>query len=113
AAALAGVFEAINASIVRPPPPEPEPAPAPVEAAEPPPPPQPIVIEVPARGEPMQREERIRSIVILGAAVVLIGALVAVIILLVRRGREDLKAAASDQYVAEAYLNDLHGTTGQ
>lgn len=115
AAALNGVFENINAIIDRPPEPEPiaapEPEPAPVVA--PPPPQQPIVIEVPAAGsESMQREERIRSIIILVAAVVLIGALIAVIVLLVRRGREDLKAA-SDQYVAEAYLNDIHGVTGQ
>jgi hypothetical protein len=111
AGALAGVFEAINASIVRPPEPEPAPAPAAEPVAAPPPPP-PIVIEVP-RSDTLQREERIRSFVILGAALVLFAALVAVIVLLVRRGREDLKAAASDQYVAEAYLNDLHGATGQ
>lgn len=61
--------------------------------------------------EPVQQEERIRSMIIMLAAIVLIAALLAIIVLLIRRGHE-LRSAAQP-YVAEAYLNDIQGSTTQ
>ncbi|MGH8245578.1 MAG: FHA domain-containing protein, partial [Gammaproteobacteria bacterium] len=108
---LPRVFERINEVIDRPPEMEPKPV---QEAAvqQPPPPPAPVIIEVPVQPtESVNAEERVRSIIILVAAVVLVVALVAIIMLLIKRNRETRPAAAD--YVAEAYLNDIHGITGQ
>lgn len=105
---LPRVFERISEVIDRPPVVEPEPAPEPAVQ----PPPVPVIIEVPVQpAESVNAEERVRSIVILVAAVVLVGALVAIIILLIKRGRE--AQPSTGDYVAEAYLNDIHGITGQ
>ena len=74
---LHGVFQRINEIINKPPEPEPVPEPvqAPPAAVEAPapvvqaPPPAPLIIEVPAQS--MGQEERIRSIIIIAAAIIL------------------------------------------
>ncbi len=115
---LQNVFNRINKIINTPPEPEPVPEPAPVEpqpAPEPVPvepvaPPPPVIIEVPVQPiQAMGEEERIRSIIILVAASILIFALLAILILLLRRTRY-LKTT-EDEYVQEAYLNDINGYT--
>lgn len=84
--------------------PEPVQVPAPVvEQA----PPAPVIIEVPV--QTMGEEERIRSMIIIAAAIVLTLTLLAILILLIRRNRE-LKAG-SEVAVQEAYINDLQGKT--
>jgi pSer/pThr/pTyr-binding forkhead associated (FHA) protein/PBP1b-binding outer membrane lipoprotein LpoB len=110
---LQNVFEQINTIINTPPEPEPIPevvqppvveTPAPVVQA---PPPPPVIIEVPA--QTMGKEERIRSIIMIAAAIVLTITLLGILILLLRRNR-DLKAGANES-VQEAYINDLQGKT--
>ena len=111
---LQNVFEQINTIINTPPEPEivePAPvidAPAPVVQQQAPPPP-PVIIEVPA--QTMGQEERIRSIIMIAAAIVLTITLLGILILLLRRNR-DLKAVANES-VQEAYINDLQGKTDQ
>ena len=83
---LHGVFERINEIINKPP--EPEPVPEPVVAPPPvvevpvpvvaPPPAAPVIIEVPAQG--MGQEERIRSIIMISAAIILTITLLAILI---------------------------------
>ena len=111
---LQSVFEQINEIINTLPEPEPAPevvqpapvvvAPAPIIQQAPPPP---VIIEVPA--QTMGQEERIRSMIIIAAAIVLTITLLGILILLLRRNR-DLKAGA-DVTVQEAYINDLQGKT--
>ncbi len=109
---LQNVFEQIDKIINTPPEPEivePAPAieiPAPVIQQQAPPPP-PVIIEVPA--QTMGQEERIRSIIMIAAAIVLTITLLGILILLLRRNR-DLKAGANVA-VQEAYINDLQGKT--
>ncbi len=109
---LQNVFEQIDKIINKPVAPEivePAPvinAPAPVVQQQAPPPP-PVIIEVPA--QTMGQEERIRSIIMIAAAIVLTITLLGILILLLRRNR-DLKAGANES-VQEAYINDLQGTT--
>ena len=112
---LHGVFQRINEIINKPPEPEPVPEPvqAPPAAVEAPtpvvqaPPPAPLIIEVPAQS--MGQEERIRSIIIIAAAIILTITLLGILILLLRRNRE-IKAG-QEQFVQEAYINDLQGKT--
>lgn len=110
---LQNVFEQINKIINTPPKPEPAPEvlqPAPVESPpiiEQAPPPAPVIIEVPV--QTMGEEERIRSMIIIAAAIVLTLTLLGILILLLRRNRE-LKAGV-DTFVQEAYINDLQGKT--
>jgi len=112
---LQSVFEQINEIINTLPEPEPVPVvvqPAPVIEAPAPiiqqaPPPPPVIIEVPA--QTMGQEERIRSMIIIAAAIVLTITLLGILILLLRRNRE-LKAG-TDEFVQEAYINDLQGNT--
>ena len=112
---LQSVFEQINEIINTLPEPEPAPEvvqPAPVVVAPAPIiqqalPPPPVIIEVPA--QTMGQEERIRSMIIIAAAIVLTITLLGILILLLRRNR-DLKAGA-DVTVQEAYINDLQGKT--
>lgn len=112
---LQGHFEQINNIINTLPEPEPVPIvvqPAPVVEVPAPviqqvPPPPPVIIEVPA--QTMGQEERIRSMIIIAAAIVLTITLLGILILLLRRNR-DLKAGA-DVTVQEAYINDLQGKT--
>ena len=115
AADLHNVFEQIDKIINTPPEPEPAPevvhvapvieAPAPVIQQAPPPPP--VIIEVPAQS--MGQEERIRSIIMIAAAIVLTITLLGILIILLRRNR-DLKAGAVET-VQEGYINDLQGKT--
>lgn len=115
AADLKSVFEQIDKIINTPPEPEPvselvQIAPV-LEAPEPviqqAPPPPPVIIEVPAQS--MGQEERIRSIIMIAAAIVLTITLLGILIILLRRNR-DLKADASES-VQEGYINDLQGKT--
>lgn len=73
---------------------------------------QPIIIEVPAPvSQPITQESRTRSIIIIVAAVVLIATVLAILVLLVRRGRG--VAVAEAGFESEAFLNDIHGFTSQ
>lgn len=113
AADLHSVFEQIDKIINTPPEPEPIPevvqvapvieAPAPVIQQAPPP----VIIEVPVQS--MGQEERIRSIIMISAAIVLTITLLGILIILLRRNR-DLKAGAVET-VQEGYINDLQGKT--
>lgn len=111
AADLHNVFEQIDKIINKPP--EPEvvqvapviEAPAPVIQQAPAPPP--VIIEVPAQS--MGQEERIRSMIMIAAAIVLTITLLGILIILLRRNR-DLKTDAAET-VQEGYINDLQGTT--
>jgi len=107
---LGRVFEQIHAIIQEPSSAataaEPQSAPAPA------PPPQ-VIIEVPAQtGPAMDRGERIRSVIMIVAAAVMILAVLAILLLLLRRGR-GAGAGAAEEFVSEAYLNDIHGHTSQ
>ncbi len=113
---LQNIFRQINEIINTPPEPEPvaevvQPPPAPVEVPAPvvQPPPAPVVIEVPSQA--MGEEERIRSMIMIAAAIVLTLTLLGILILLLRRNRE-LKSDV-DEFVQEAYINDLQGKTDQ
>lgn len=102
------VFMQINAIINQPP----EPEPAPQTAAPPPAPSTPVIIEVPApSAKTISKEERIRSVIIIVAIVMLIASVLALLVILVRRsratGHEVIEA------VTEAFLNDIHGFTKQ
>ncbi len=73
---------------------------------------QPIIIEVPAPvSQPITQESRTRSIIIIVAAIVLIATVLAILVLLVRRGRGT--AVAETGFESEAFLNDIHGFTSQ
>ena len=112
---LQGVFEQINEIINTLPEPDPVPEvvqPEPVVQAPPPviqqaPPPPPVIIEVPA--QTMGQEERIRSMIMIVAAIVLTITLLGILILLLRRNRE-LKAG-EDNFAQDAFINDLQGKT--
>lgn len=69
--------------------------------------PSPVIIEVPVQS--MGEEERIRSIIIIAAAIVLTLTLLGILILLIRRSKE-LKAGG-EPVAQEAYINDLQGKT--
>tara|TARA_R110002096_G_scaffold61399_1_gene152571 strand:+ start:28019 stop:29794 length:1776 start_codon:yes stop_codon:yes gene_type:complete len=115
AADLQSVFERIDKIINTPPEPEAVaevvqvvPAiEAPVTVAQQAPPPPPVIIEVPAQS--MGQEERIRSIIMISAAIVLTITLLGILIILLRRNR-DLKISAVET-VQEGYINDLQGKT--
>ena len=109
---LPHVFEQINKIINTPPEPEvvpevvqpaPVAIPAPVIQA----PVAPVIIEVPV--QTMGEEERIRSMIMIAAAIVLTITLLGILILLLRRSRE-LKAGTSE-FAQEAYINDMQGKT--
>ncbi len=110
---LRQVFEQIDTIINEPP--EPEPAPTPIVQAVPAPapivqpPPPPVIIEVPTQA--MGEEERIRSIIMIAAAIILTLTLLAILFLLIKRHKE-LKAGV-EETVQEAYINDLSGKTSQ
>ena len=119
---LQNVFDRIHTAIDTPPEPEPGPEQAAPPVAPPPvpepvqvqpvAPPPPVIIEVPVQPSTalgMGKEERVRSIIILVAAGILIIALLAILILLLRRTR-GLKTG-EDEYIQEAYLNDINGYT--
>jgi len=109
---LPRVFEKISSVIDRLPEAEPEPPPVTVVQEPPAAAPAPVIIEVPVpAAASVNEEERVRALIIIVAAVILVAALVAIIVLLLRRSRDF--RAVDEQYVAEAYLNDIHGITGQ
>lgn len=109
---LRNVFERIDRIINEPP--EPEPVPV-VQPAPPPPPPvvqpapAPVIIEVPSQA--MGEEERIRSIIMIAAAIILSLTLLAILFLLIKRNKE-IKGGQIET-VQEAYINDLSGKTMQ
>ena len=107
---LSRVFNQINTIINKPPKAAPvaasQPASTPVQPA----PQQPVIIQVPAKPvTAMGKEERIRSIIIITAVAVLILAVLGILLLLLRRGRGF--RPSNDEYVTEAYINDIHGYT--
>ena len=73
--------------------------------------PAPVIIEVPAGQSQLADEsDRRRSMLILVALVVLILAVIAMVLMLLRGS----KSKSRDEETAqEAYLNDIHGVTGQ
>ncbi|MDZ7735538.1 MAG: FHA domain-containing protein [Gammaproteobacteria bacterium] len=111
---LSGVFERINAAIIREAEPEPESEPA-SAAPQPPqqviqaPAPEPIIIEVPSKSEELSREERTRNLILIVAAGVLCLTVLAILIVLIRRGRAGREPEA--EYEPKAYLSDIHGVT--
>lgn len=102
------VFEQINEIINTPPEPEVvEVIPVEPVVVQPVTQPAPVIIEVPV--QMMGEEERIRSIIIIAAAIVLTITLLGILILLLRRNRE-LKAG-ENEFVQDVYINDLEGKT--
>lgn len=70
-------------------------------------PPPPVIIEVPA--QTMGQEERVRSMIVIAAAIILTITLLGILILLLKRNKE-LKAGEQPP-TQEAYINDLSGKT--
>ena len=111
---LSSVFERINEVIVREAQPEPEPeseAPAPPAQPVVQTPPEPIVIEVPSKPQPPSREEQARSLILISAAAVVCLTLVAILIVLIKRGRSSMPP--EEAHEPKAYLTDIHGVTEQ
>jgi pSer/pThr/pTyr-binding forkhead associated (FHA) protein len=110
---LQHVFEQIDEIINTPPEPEavPEVVQVPVAVPAPiiqqTPAPAPVIIEVPVQS--MGEEERIRSMIIIAASIVLTLTLLGILILLIRRNKE-LKEGANE-FVQDAYINDLQNKT--
>ena len=115
---LQNVFGRIQTIINRVPEPEPEPVVAPppppvVAAPEPAPavaPPEPVIIEVPVQSQKLDQEEALRSKMILVALAVLIIAVIIMVLMLIRGSRNK---GDEDEYVQEAFLNDINNYTGQ
>jgi Mg-chelatase subunit ChlD len=114
---LKNVFERIHTIINRVPEPEPEPVvappPAPVELPPQPrevAPPPPVIIEVPVQSQKMDEEEELRSKMILVALAVLIIAVIIMVLMLIRGSRTK---GDDDEYVQEAFLNDINNYTPQ
>ncbi len=113
---LRNVFEKIDTIINTPPESVPEVVATPpvVEVIPPPivqPAPAPIIVEVPV--QTMGPEERIRSIIMIAAAILLAVTLLGILILLWRRNKQDLKASGAAAEQEEAYINDLQGNTNK
>jgi len=111
---LGNVFERINEVIVREAQPEPEPeAQAPAPPAQPvvQTPPEPIVIEVPSKPQPPSREEQTRHLILISAAAVVCLTLLAILIVLIKRGRSSMPP--DEAHEPNAYLSDIHGVTEQ
>ncbi|MCH8263711.1 MAG: FHA domain-containing protein, partial [Proteobacteria bacterium] len=78
---------------------------------EPTPAPEPIIIEVPVGQSQVEDEaERKRSMLILVALAVLILAVIAMVLMLLKGSKNRSRGEETAQ---EAYLNDIHGVTGQ
>lgn len=71
---------------------------------------QPVIIEVPVQSQSMGKEERLRSTIMIVAAAVLFITLLAIVYLILRRGRE--ANAALNEVVTDAFVNDIHNHTG-
>ncbi|RKZ67073.1 MAG: hypothetical protein DRQ48_10150, partial [Gammaproteobacteria bacterium] len=73
--------------------------------------PAPVIIEVPAtQSQPADESDRKRSMLILVALVVLILAVIAMVLMLLRGSKSKSR---DEEPAQEAYLNDIHGVTGQ
>ncbi|MEE8233214.1 MAG: VWA domain-containing protein [Gammaproteobacteria bacterium] len=73
--------------------------------------PAPIIIEVPVGQSQLEDEaERKRSMLILVALAVLILAVIAMVLMLLKGSK---KRSRDEETAQEAYLNDIHGVTGQ
>ena len=116
---LKNVFGRIQTIINRVPKPEPVPVVAPPEPApvvappEPVPavaPPEPVIIQVPVQSQKLDEEEALRSKMILIALAVLIIAVIIMVLMLIRGSRNK---GEDDEYVQEAFLNDINNYTGQ
>ncbi|MCS3903656.1 uncharacterized protein YegL [Methylohalomonas lacus] len=105
AADLGAVFKRINDSL----------AAAPAAEAQPAPAPEPMIIEVPvevpAQAPDYSAEERQRTLILSIAATVLCLTLFAILVVLVRRSRADVRPASGNN--ARALLYDSQGLTGQ
>ncbi len=78
---------------------------------EPAPAPEPIIIEVPVGKTQLEDEaERKRSMLILVALAVLILAVIAMVLMLLKGSKN---RSRDEETAQEAYLNDIHGVTGQ
>ncbi|MEM7027839.1 MAG: vWA domain-containing protein, partial [Pseudomonadota bacterium] len=114
---LTDVFTRIDQIINEPPEPDVQPttivqqiiAPEPVDPVVQAPPPQPVIIEVPSQA--MGEEERIRSIIMIAAAIILSITLLAILFLLIRRNKE-LKQG-QEVTAQEAFINDISSKTDQ
>jgi len=107
---LVRVFDQINTIINQPPKAAPVTGSQPTSTPSTPVPQQPVIIQVPSQPVPaMDKEERIRSIIMFTAAAIMILAVLAILILLLRRGRG--LRQPGEEYVSEAYINDIHGYT--
>ena len=113
---LGSVFERMNEVIVRETESEAEPEPAP-QAAAPPvqpivqSPPEPIIIEVPSKPQPPSREEQTRNLILISAAAVVCLTLLAILIVLIKRGRASMPP--EEAHEPKAYLSDIHAITEQ
>jgi Mg-chelatase subunit ChlD len=71
---------------------------------------QPVIIEVPVQtAQTMGKEERLRSTIMIVAASVLFITLLAIVYILLRRGRE--LSAATSEVETEAFINDINNYT--
>jgi len=71
---------------------------------------QPVIIKVPVQPRSMGKEERVRSTIMIVAAAILFITLLAIVYLMLRRGRD--VAGASNEVVSEAFINDINNYTG-
>ena len=111
---LHGVFETIHENINKKPEPvietpvAPAPAPAPVQPVEPP---KPVIIEVPVATPPeITQQEEMRSTIIMVALFVLIIAVIAMVLILIKGARN---RAAGDEVAQDAFLNDINNYTSK
>lgn len=109
---LHGVFETVHEIINKKP--EPviatpvTPAPAPVQPVEPP---KPVIIEVPVATPPeITQQEEMRSTIIMVALFVLIIAVIAMVLILIKGARN---RGAGEQTAQDAFLNDINNYTSK
>lgn len=113
---LKNVFGRIQTIINRVPEPEPVVAPPPPPVVAPPAPapavtpPEPVIIQVPAQPQKLDEEEALRSKMILVALAVLIIAVIIMVLMLIRGSRHK---GDDDEFVQEAFLNDINNYTGK
>ena len=111
---LNGVFETVHEIINKKPEPEPviqapvAPAPVPVQPVEPP---KPVIIEVPVAAPPeITQQEEMRSTIIMVALFVLIIAVIAMVLILIKGARN---RGAREEAAQEAYFNDINNYTSK
>ena len=108
---LIGVFEQISVIINTPLDPQVEDDTQPLVTQVQSPVQQPEVVEINQQPIPIDREERTRSTIIIVSAIILIITILAILYLLIKRGRES--KLVSKSHYTEAYLNDIYGYTSQ